>query len=588
MARKNYYSMFFRYVKLLILKNETVGGYVEQAVAKYGDKPFLLFEEDTYTFAEFNRRANQRANFFREQGIVKGDVVPLMMENRPEFVETLIGLGKIGAVTAGINTNLRGKALIHSLKVAEGKLAIIGKECMAAYKEAMAEEKVFADDKVFVDTRWKGGAAAPKGSHNLNKELESASEAAPPKVKLGSDDLFMYIYTSGTTGLPKAAKISHLRLVAAGLAFGWYVWGVRETDTIYCALPLYHSNGALLSLGPAIRNGAALALSRKFSASLFWEECTKYKATCAIYIGEVLRYLVNQPPGKFDRKHKVDRVLGNGLRPDIWAEFQKRFKVPHVREFYASTEGNTYLVNLDDVPGSVGQSLVEPSNMVLVRYDVESDTYPRDGNGFCVKCKPGEIGELLGKIKGTTPFAGYSGEQETNKKILRDVFKKGDAYFKTGDLLKQDTAGYYYFIDRIGDTFRWKGENVSTNEVSEILGTYPKLAMANVYGVEIEKSEGRAGMAALIFDKGAKFDPKKFYTFTEDKLPAYARPLFVRIQADMQVTGTFKMTKTELKKEAFDPAVVKDKLYFRDAKKGTYVAITKKLATDIHSGKLKL
>ena len=588
MASLNYYRMFFSYIMLLVKKNKTLGGTAELMAARRKDAVFLLFEDERISFEEFNRLANRRANLFRERGVGKGDVVALMMENRPEYLTTLVGLSKLGAISAGINTNLTGQTLIHSLKTAECQKAIVGAECLGAFKEAMAHEQCFPPEEVYVDTRWEADAQPPAGSRNLNEMLEGAGEENPPAVPLTSNDLFMYIYTSGTTGMPKAARINHLRWYGAGLACGWYAWEVRDTDTIYCALPLYHSNGMLLAFGAALGNGAALALARRFSAGKFWEDVHRFGATCFIYIGEVLRYLVNSPPGDHERDHKVTRILGNGLRPDIWDVFKERFGIPHIREFYASTEGNAYLFNLEDVSGSVGKSLINPSNLYLVRYDVESEDYIRDEKGFCQPCAPGEVGELLAKIKGTTPFSGYTNPEDSEKKLLRNVFKEGDVFFKTGDLLKADDAGNHYFIDRIGDTFRWKGENVSTHEVAEVISNFPHTAIATVYGVEIPGTEGRVGMAAVTMEPGKQFDPKAFYQFTGEKLPAYAQPAFVRIKPTLEVTGTFKLVKTELKKNGYDPGKVSDPLFFREAGQQTYVTLDKAVFDKISSGSVRI
>ncbi|MCZ6841540.1 MAG: long-chain-acyl-CoA synthetase [SAR324 cluster bacterium] len=588
MASLNYYRMFWNYIKLLVKKDKTLGGTADEMAARRGGATFLYFEDEKISFAEFNRLANRRANLFHEHGVGKGEVVALMMENRPEYLTTLVGLSKLGAISAGINTNLTGAALIHSFKTAQGKKAIIGTECLPAFKEAMAQEQCLPPEEVYLDTRWEADTMPLSGSRNLNELLAQASEESPPGVSLSSGDLFMYIYTSGTTGMPKAARINHLRWYGAGLAFGWYAWGVRETDIIYCPLPLYHSNGALLAFGAALRNGAALALARRFSASSFWRDVRGYGATCFIYIGEVLRYLLNRPPEPTDKDHAVTRILGNGLRPDIWDAFKERFGIAHIREFYASTEGNAYTFNLDNVPGSVGKSLIKPSNLHLVKYDVENEEYIRGEKGFCQPCEPGELGELLGKIKGTTPFSGYTSDEESEKKLLRNVFKKGDVFFKTGDLLKTDEAGNYYFIDRIGDTFRWKGENVSTHEVAEIISTFPGVEIVTVYGVQVPGTDGRAGMAAVNMEAGTNFDSNAFYQFTAIALPSYAQPAFVRIRPELEVTGTFKLIKTGLKIAGYDPGQVSDPLFFRDSEKQSYVPVDQALYGKIRSGSVRI
>ncbi len=583
-----YYKFLFRYLGLLAFKNQTVGKTVEKTAARRGNSTFLLFESERVTFDAFNRASNRRANLFMAMGIQKGEVVAVMMENRPEILETLVGLAKLGAVTGAINTNLTGQALAHSLNISGASRLIVGAECLERVVDLLPNLERIRPQTVLLDTRWPATVPVPAGLQDLNGMLTGASEANPPPVALKSPDLLMYIYTSGTTGLPKAARISHFRWFTAAYALGYYAWEITDRDVIYCALPLYHSNGALIAFGAALANGATLGISRRFRASKFWEEVVQFNATCFIYIGELLRYLVNTPATAHDRAHKVTRILGNGLRPDIWKQFQERFAVPHIREFYASTEGNAGMVNLDDVPGSCGTPILKTSkNLALVRFDVDSNEYIRDANGFCMRCPAGEVGELLGEIKATTPFSGYTNAAETEKKLLRNVFKKGDVYFKTGDLLKQDANGHYFFVDRIGDTFRWKGENVSTQEVQELLTSYPGIHMINVFGVTIPGAEGRAGMAVLMMEEGANFDSSAFFKHTQEHLPAYARPAFVRLAKDMYLTGTFKLRKIELHKTGYDPAQTPDPLFYRDESKRTYLPLTAPQFDEIKAGRIR-
>jgi fatty-acyl-CoA synthase len=584
----SFYKFFGRYLGLLIFKRHTVGKTMEAMAARHGNEPFLLFENEQYTFDEFNRAANRRANLLMAMGVQKGEVVAVMMENRPEILATLVGLAKLGAVMSAINTNLTGQALAHSLNISGATRMIAGAECLERLVEVLPNLERIRPQNVLLDTRWPATVPVPPGLQDMTGMLTGASEANPPPVPLRSDAVLMYIYTSGTTGLPKAARITHMRFFTAGLALGFYAWEITPRDTIYCALPLYHSNGALIAFGSALLNGARLGISRRFRASKFWEEVVQFQATAFIYIGELLRYLVNTPPGPYDRAHRVDRILGNGLRPDIWKQFQERFGVPHIREFYASTEGNAATVNLNDVPGSCGQPILKlGSNLALVRYDIDSNEYIRDSKGFCIPCQPGEIGELLGKIKLTAPFHGYTNPADTEKKLLRNVFKKGDVYFKTGDLLKQDAEGNYYFIDRIGDTFRWKGENVSTQEVQELLTSYPGIHMINVFGVQVPGAEGRAGMAVILMDDQAKFDPATFYRHTQEHLPVYARPAFVRLVKDMYLTSTFKLRKVELHKAGFDPNAAEGPLYYRDESKGAYLPLTQEVYEQIKAGRVR-
>jgi acyl-CoA synthetase (AMP-forming)/AMP-acid ligase II len=589
MSKLRYLQLMLKYVTLLAFKRKTMGGYCEAAAAKWPERVFVRFEDEAITFRDFHERSNRRANFLRAQGVKKGDVVVLMMENRPEYLETVVAVGKLGAIVSNINTNLRDRQLLHSVRLSTPKFAIVGSECAEAFEAALALEPapLLGTESIAVDTRWRE-YAVPQSWRAIEPLLAEASPASPPDAGIRSDDMLCYIFTSGTTGLPKAAKINHLRFASGGIGMGWYGMAITPADTIYCSLPLYHSNGLLIAFGSALVNGATFAIARKFSVRRFWEDCAKFGATAFVYIGEVLRYLVNQPPSAADRAHKVTRCLGNGLRPDIWGEFKERFGIPHVREFYAATEGNAFTLNLDDTHGSVGKIILKSSNnLVIVRYDVEREEIVRDANGMAIVCKPGESGELLGKIKMTTPFLGYSDEKESKKKLASGVLEPGDQYFRTGDLLKMDEAGNFYFVDRIGDTYRWKGENVSTNEVAEVLTAFPGTRLANVYGVQIPKADGRAGMTALLHDDGVSFDKAAFYRFVDEKLPAYARPAFVRVRAEMELTGTFKYIKSDLKREGFDPAAVGDPLFVRNDALKTYEPMSAERFAEIQDGKIR-
>ena len=581
-----------QYQTLWKLRKVTVGGVAEKMAALRGDAPFCLFEGERISFREFNRRANRRANFFAGRGVTRGDVVCLMMENRPEFLETLVGLSKLGAVTAGINFNLQGESLAHTINLSGARRIVVGTECLAHFNSALPVLEGIGADGTFVDSRWEGSAPAPPGSHDLTAALPEAGEENPPRLGLRGSDTVLYNYTSGTTGLPKATPISHRRWFSAGFSLVTNL-AIKPDDCVYCPLPLYHSNGTLLAFAGPLVGGATMALTRRFSASRFWEEMHANGVTCFIYIGELLRYLINTPTGPYDRNHRVTRIMGNGLRGDIWKAFQERFGVRDIREFYASTEGNLSLINLDNVPGSVGKpSPARPLNMVLVRYDPQSDSHPTDERGFLIRCETGEPGEMLGKVTRLTPFIGYTDPGETEKKLLRNVFKRGDAYFRTGDLFRQDERGYYYFLDRVGDTFRWKGENVSTEELQKVISAFDGIAVVNAYGVAVPRTEGRAGMAALTLhrkwesDKAA-FDPEAFYRFVTERLASYARPAFVRICSEVEVTATFKLRKPDLQREGFDPGRVSDPLFFRDDGEEMYRPLDDRALERINAGEIR-
>jgi fatty-acyl-CoA synthase len=400
-------------------------------------------------------------------------------------------------------------------------------------------------------------------------------------------DKLLYIYTSGTTGMPKAANISHLRAcMMGGGAAGAQQLGPE--DRVYVTLPLYHSAGGVMAAGSALMSGAVLVLARKFSARRFWTDCCENEVTSFQYIGELCRYLLHAPEHADETRHRVRVCIGNGLRPEIWEQFQERFGIPKIIEFYGATEGNVALMNLDGKVGAIGRlpGIVRGvMGVALIRYDVAKDEHERGPKGFCIPCKPGEVGEAIGRITAVSRFDGYSSPEATEKKILRNVFKTGDAYFRTGDLMRMDDEDYFYFVDRIGDTFRWKGENVATAEVAELLNGAPGASETAVYGVQVPGTDGRAGMALVVLAPGASFDPKSYFAYTEKTLPPYARPLFVRLAPSMDVTGTLKHVKSRLQREGYDPAIVSDPLYFRDDAAHTYVPVDAALKQRIdHDG----
>jgi len=583
----------------------TVADLIESQARARADHPFVRFDEGgerQLTYGELNAAANRVASWAISQGLRRGDVVALLMENRPEYVVSWAGLAKAGVTTALINTHVSGKALRHALAAADAKLLVLGSECIERYATTSDDLAKPLDVWILRDPSRPGTDGDigdwPQDAHDLDEAAESRPDDDPhPSVREGllSGDNLFYIYTSGTTGLPKAARFSHVRFLGAGIGAAL---GLRmgSADVHYCALPLYHSAGGVMMVSTVLSVGATLALRRRFSASAFWDDCRRFGATRFQYIGEFCRYLLNQPHRPDDRSHAVKSIVGNGLRPDIWEEFQELFGIERIVEFYGATEANAFLMNTGGKVGSVGRIPMEAlakrfSDMRLLRFDVESGTHERDQAGSCIECGPDEAGELVARIS-TQPrtalgkFEGYTSKEATQKKILRDVFESGDSWFRSGDLLRRDAQGWYYFVDRIGDTFRWRGENVSTQEVAEILGGFPGLEMVNVYGVEIEGVEGRAGMAALVMDDDERraFDAKAFYEFVEKSLPSYAAPVFARLLSEVDVTGTFKLRKVNLQEEGFDLERVDDPILFRDAEARRYVPLTPELRAEIRSG----
>jgi fatty-acyl-CoA synthase len=549
------------------------------------DSLALLCGSDTQTYAQLNARADRYAHWARAQAVARGDVVALLMENRIEYIAAWLGILKVGGIAALINSNLRGHPLAHSISIAGARHLIVGHELCETYGDARGQ----------IETQpvtWvQGGDAGPFDS--LDWALAAAPDSpADPTWRDGVTlkDKAFYIFTSGTTGLPKAANISHMRMLFMMVAFAVGL-SAKRRDRIYNVLPLYHSAGGITAPGIAFIPGGSMVIRRKFSASEFWDDCAKYEPTLFQYIGELCRYLLNAPENPLERKHHLRAIIGNGLRPEIWRAFQTRFKIPKIVEFYGATEGNVAMLNYDGRPGAVGRIPNYMRNVIptrLVRFDLEREMPVRGDDGFCIECADGEVGEAIGKISDEPGrnFEGYTKAADTEKKILRDAFEPGDAWFRTGDLLKHDSLGYYYFVDRIGDTFRWKGENVATSEVSEALGVIPGILEANVYGVAVPGQDGRAGMAALVVRPD--FTPEHLAQKLADNLAPYARPVFLRLQPELEITGTFKQRKVELVKDGFDPAHIHDPVYFLDPLTATYHRLDATAYEAIVEGRVKL
>ncbi len=539
----------------------------------------LAYEDRRYTWSALAQHANRYAAWATSRGIGPGDVVALMMDNRPEYVFVAMGLNSIGAIAALINTNLTGAALAHALRASKARTVLVGSEHLPETEAALAGAEDLADMAVFV--QYEDPREGKGDTRRINEAIAAASTRTPTNHSPKNSETFCYIYTSGTTGLPKAAVIRNHRMIAANVVFGRLMHRSEPGDVIYVPLPLYHSSAMFLGWGAALATGAAVALRKRFSASKFWDDVHKFRATSFIYIGELCRYLLNTPEHDLERAHNLRVAVGNGLRPDIWEQFQARFNVPVVREFYGSTEGNAPTLNLEGRPGMIGRL---SRGQVIVKCDLATGELIRNSAGFCEEVRPGEVGLMLGRINALMSFQGYVDEKATQKKILENVFKPGDKYFNTGDLIQLHEDRWLSFADRIGDTFRWKGENVSTNEVAEILNGAGGILESNVYGVQVPHTDGRAGMAALTV--GDDFDLGAFASYVCENLATYQRPLFVRVldSSDMRITGTFKHQKVDYRKEGFDPSAIKDALYMlRD---GAYVPIDADLYAQVESGEV--
>jgi fatty-acyl-CoA synthase len=564
--------------------NRVFSTVIEELGNKFGQSPALLSDDECFSFRELAERSHQYARWALSKEIAQGQTVCLLMPNRPEFLAIWVGITSVGGVVALLNTNLAGASLAHCINEAAPKHIIVAAQLVDAFLSA--RPYLAANVHTWLHGR---GVQAPRIDLELNRysgQSLGQAERRPVTIK----DLALYIYTSGTTGLPKAAKVSHYRLMQ------WSHWfaGMMDTksnDRMYNCLPMYHSVGGVVAIGAVLVNGGSVVLREKFSVKHFWDDVIGTGCTLFQYIGELCRYLLRAPSYPHENDHQIRLCCGLGLKLDIWNDFKNRFRIPQILEFYAATEGNVALYNVEGEPGSIGRVpafLGHRHSMALLKFDIEKGEPARTEEGFCLECVVKEVGEAVGKISNArsdfgSTFEGYTSKDATDKKIIRDVFRKGDAWFRTGDLMQKDKRGYFYFVDRVGDTFRWKGENVSTTEVAAAIMAFPQVVEATVYGVPIPETDGRAGMAAIVVEDS--FDLTELATYLESRLPRYAHPVFVRICSKIETTETFKQKKYDLIQQGYDPTMVSDSIYFKEPGPETFVRLDLELYNSILEGR---
>ncbi len=563
---------------------------VDEVASRFGDKPALVSDRESLSYRALVERSCRYARWALGQGLAKGDVIALAMPNRPEYLAIWLGIIRAGGTVALLNINLTGAALAHCLNVI-GPRFVIAQASLAGAIVA-AEPYLKAKPNLWLN----GDDADRLGLPRIDlaiEQLDGRPLSADERPALTIEDKALFIYTSGTTGMPKAANINHFRLMLASLAFA----GVMDTtadDRMYDCLPMYHTSGGICATGAMLAVGGTVFIRERFSASEFWDDVVRHRCTAVMYIGELCRYLINSPPQPNERAHRLRIACGNGLQPDIWQHFKSRFAIPTILEFYAATESNVTLFNFDGRPGSIGRIpwfLKRSFPIALVRFDVAAGRPYRNQSGFCENALPDEVGEAIGRIfndpsEPSSRFEGYANPAENESKILRDAFEKGDVWFRSGDLMRRDADGYFCFVDRVGDTFRWKGENVSTTEVATTLCSFPGIREATVYGVAVPYREGRAGMAAIVSDSG--LDLSALRAHLAKQLPDYARPLFLRVVAEVEITSTFKQRKLDMAKEGFNPMRIHETLYVDDPQRRTFVPLTGDIYESIVTGEWKL
>ncbi len=559
---------------------------VEDWAKRQPDRVALMTDDASLDYEGLARRVNRYARWARSVGLAKGDTVGLIMPNGIDYVAAWLGISRVGAVVALINTKLVGQSLAHCIDVAKPSHIIISHDLAETLDSATPHLASAA--KV-----WTHGDA--RSERAIDVALAALDDGPLSRDEHGDvtiNDRALLIYTSGTTGLPKAASISHRRILNWGFWFAGLT-GATPQDRLYDCLPLFHSVGGIVAPCSVLAAGGSVVIAEKFSATNFWSDIVRHDCTLFQYIGELCRYLLRAPPSEYENRHRLRLVCGNGLRGDIWEDFQARFALPRILEFYAATEGNFSLFNVEGKPGAIGRIpplLAHRFPAAIVKVDAATGAPLRNADGLCVASARGEAGEAIGRIgladQGGGRFEGYTDAGETEKKVLRDVFSKGDAWFRTGDLMQLDDKGFFHFVDRIGDTFRWKGENVATSEVNDAVRDCTGVVDATTYGVSIPGADGRAGMSAIVVNEG--FDIAALAGHLATRLPAYARPVFVRISRELDATETFKQKKVELAREGFDPVGTADPLFMADPKSGGYVALDQPAYEGILDGSIRL
>jgi len=567
---------------------DSLGLMFERSVERAPDSSFLLCEGKEWSYSQFNSEVNQLAHYFQKKGLGRGDVVVLFMESRAGYIRSILAMAKLGVTASLINNSLTGSALAHCINTSNAKACLVGEERIEPVAEVLDQLNLEAG-KDFFCLADKGGDANPIWLEDVDPALElmPTSNLAVTGEILAGETAFN-IFTSGTTGLPKAAVLPHRKIIITGTTMGQAGFQAKASDRLYLCLPIYHITGMGPGLASFITAGGSIYLKRRFSASSFWKEVQQYQANCFIYVGELCRYLLNSEPCQEEKNNPIVKVMGNGLRPEIWDEFKTRFGIDRVAEMYGASEGNTAFINILNKNKTIGAAMTP---VELVKYDYENDEIVRGENGLCIPVALGEPGLLLGEINDKAQFDGYTDPDASKKKIVNGVLAPDDQWFNTGDIVKQIDVGFslglkhFQFVDRTGDTFRWRAENVSTNEVSEVINAHPQVNVANVYGVEVPGCEGKAGMAALQIEYDEVFDWSGLKALLERELPAYARPLFMRVQRNIETTATFKLVKSDLREESYHPEKVgSDLLYYLRPDSDSYEPLDDEAYSDICLG----
>ena len=582
---KKHGQTFQEWMKLNYENKISWGTIVERNAEKYSNNIAIIFEDIKLTYKEFNEWVNRYAHYFISLGLKKGDIIEVMITNRPELLIILSASGKIGAIASLINTDLRERSLEHCLKVTSGRVIIIDEGCYEVFNKVKSNLNLSEDQRLYFLPD-KGTIPCPEDFINISQEVSDLPVHNPPTTNdIKTLDPIAYLFTSGTTGFPKAAMVDNSVFIQVYYALGIMIGELKPEDIMYTSLPLFHGTGLYMGWLAPFGTGSTVVIARKFSVSHFWDEIRKFNATAFPYVGEVCRYLMNQPPHPDDSKNSVRVVIGNGLRPEIWMDFKKRFNIPKIAEFYGAIDGNGAFTNSLNFDRTVGVCVV---SYAIVKYDIDEDKPIRGEDGFMQKVGLGETGLCIFQSAGALKSRGYTDKKASESKLFHNVFKQGDTWFNSGDLLRDLGCDHAQFVDRLGDTFRWKGHNISTTEIEEVLNVFDQVLFSTVYGVQIPNTDGRAGMAAIVPTINLEdFNLKGLAASFNKNLPHYAVPLFLRFKSNLSTTATFKLKKGKLKQENIDIEKIEDSLYVLLPGESVYTPMTKEIYENIQKGQFK-
>lgn len=566
----------------------SLGLELEKWAASQPEKPAVVFDGQTLTYSDFNALANQYANYFHSIGFAEGDVVALMMENRPEYMAAVAGFAKLGVITSLVHIGLRGEVLAYAINVVEARAIIVGHELLDVFDTISERIRLRSPALIFVEGD-DLDIVLPPGMQHLSPLLDQQTVANPDTTgSITSDHILAYMYTSGAAGSRKAVRIFHKRFLGAGLRIS--MQGHMTGDSVqYNCVPLYLNSGFCVCFGSMIISGSTMVLRPRFSVSRFWSEVRRYKADFWMAIGEMARYLYRQPPHPDDTDNPLKVMLCNGMWGNLIEPFKERFNLEHVIELYGTSEGVGVFVNYDETPGMCGNLNFNGLRQgEVVRFDPDTEEFIRDSEEHLVRCDVDEVGVLLGEITHLNDFPGYINDPDASEnRIIKNAFRSGDQYFNTNDLVHLHANDYISFVDRLGDTYRWKGKTVSASNVADVIVKFfGGIDDAVVFGIKLPGFEGRCGMAVIQMLEGEKLDWVRFSEHMNRRMPEHARPRFLRLMDEENPISDLPAVKHRLKKQGLDMDKTKDPLYFYDTSKDQYVRLTRPLYDEILAGNI--